>query len=134
GHPGLPRCRRCRCRSSWRSLPPPLYTKGAGQCIADEMTYPRMLRVRQRFDGPRIADVPGAVHAEFERTGLLRGIRPGGSVAITVGSRGIRDIVAVVRTLVGLVRAAGGSPFLVPAMGSHGGATAEGQRRIVEEL
>ena len=93
-----------------------------------------MLRVRQRFDGPRVADVPAAVRAEFERTGLLRGIRPGSSVAITVGSRGIRDIVAVVRTLVDRVRTAGGSPFLVPAMGSHGGATAEGQRRIVEEL
>jgi hypothetical protein len=98
------------------------------------MTYPRMLRVRQRFEGPRVADVPGAVRAELERTRLLRALRPGGSVAITVGSRGIRDIVVVVRTLVELVRAAGGSPFLVPAMGSHGGATAEGQRRIVEEL
>jgi hypothetical protein len=102
--------------------------------MAEEMSYPRMQRVRQRFDGPRLGDVPGAVRAELERSGLLRSLRPGGSVAITVGSRGIRDIVAVVRTLAGMVRAAGALPFIVPAMGSHGGATAEGQRRIVEEL
>src|SRR6266850_2506538 len=102
--------------------------------MAGEMPYPRMLGVRQRFDGPRLGDVPGAVRAELERSGLLRSLRPGGSVAITIGSRGIRDIVAVVRTLAGMVRATGALPFIVPAMGSHGGATAEGQQRIVEEL
>lgn len=102
--------------------------------MAEALPYPRMQRVRQRFDGPRLTDVPAAVRAELERSGLLHPIGRGSAVAITVGSRGIRDIVAVVRTLAEMVRAAGALPFVVPAMGSHGGATADGQQRIVEEL
>jgi hypothetical protein len=91
-----------------------------------------MLRVRQRFDAPRVTDVAEAVRAECERVGLGARVRPGASVALTAGSRGIANIALGIRTLAEVLREAGARPFIVPAMGSHGGASAEGQRRIVE--
>jgi len=95
---------------------------------------PRMARVHQRFPRPRIADVPAAVRAELRRLALGARIRPGGRIAITAGSRGIRDIVPILRAIVEEVRAAGGDPLLVAAMGSHGGGTDEGQRRLLQHL
>ena len=95
------------------------------------MGYPRMLEVRQRFDAPRVDDVAGTVAAQLERIGVRGSIRRGETVAIAVGSRGITNLALVVRTLVALLKEAGARPFVVPAMGSHGGATAEGQRAIL---
>jgi lactate racemase-like protein len=100
--------------------------------MASAMPYPRMLRVRQTFEGPRVDDVAGAVEREIERIGVSGRIRPGQTVAITAGSRGIANIAVAVRTVVEALAGVGARPFIVPAMGSHGGATAEGQRRIVE--
>jgi hypothetical protein len=93
---------------------------------------PQTFRVRQTFDAPQVEDVPGEVHAELARLGLGEKVRPGDSVAITVGSRGIAGIDVIVRATVGHLRGLGAEPFIVPAMGSHGGGTAEGQRRVVE--
>jgi len=90
-----------------------------------------MLRVRQRFDSDRVGDVEAAVRAELARIRPDRRISPGQSVAITAGSRGIAGIVPITRTLVGVLRELGAQPFLVPAMGSHGGATAEGQVAVL---
>src|SRR2546425_6880387 len=89
------------------------------------MGYPRMLEVRQRFDAPRVDDVAGTVAAELARIGVRGRIQPGATVAIGVGSRGITNLALVVRTLVGVLKEVGARPFVVPAMGSHGGATAE---------
>ena len=61
-------------------------------------------------------------------------IRPGDRIAITCGSRGIDQYVTLVRTVVDFVRAKGGEPFLVPSMGSHGGATAEGQAEVLRRF
>src|SRR5689334_265128 len=98
------------------------------------MPYPRMLRVRQRFDAPRVGDVAAGVRAELERIGARSRLRSGASVAITAGSRGIADVGVVLRTVADLVREAGARPFVVPAMGSHGGATAEGQEKLLAGL
>jgi len=98
--------------------------------IAD-LPLPRVMRARQRFTGPEVEDVPAAVRGELERAGLAGRFRPGARVAITVGSRGIAAIPAAAATIVAEVRRHGGEPFIVPAMGSHGGATAEGQREIL---
>src|SRR6266566_7337799 len=95
------------------------------------MGYPRMLEVRQRFDAPRVDDVAGTVAAELARIGVRGRIQPGATVAIGVGSRGITNLALVVRTLVGVLKEVGARPFVVPAMGSHGGATVEGQRAIL---
>ncbi len=95
---------------------------------------PKMARVHQRFRRPRIEDVPAAVRAELRRVNLAARIRPGSRIAVTAGSRGIRDIVPILRAIVDEIRAAGGDPLLVAAMGSHGGGTDEGQRRLLHHL
>src|SRR4051794_24388096 len=94
--------------------------------------FPRMIPVRQRFDSPGIADVAAATTRALEP--LRERVRPGMSVAITAGSRGIHDKPAVVRAAGEWLRALGAEPFVVPAMGSHGGATAEGQVQLLADL
>lgn len=94
--------------------------------------FPRLLPVRQRIDAPQLQDVPAATVAALEP--LRSRIRPGMTVAITAGSRGIHDKPAVVRAAGAWLREAGAEPFVVPAMGSHGGATAEGQITMLAEL
>jgi hypothetical protein len=96
------------------------------------MIYPKMLRVRQQFDRPRVDNVPRAVRAALEQLDLGRTIRPGQSVALTAGSRGIANIPVVLRSVASFLKDLGARPFLIPAMGSHGGGTAEGQRKILE--
>jgi hypothetical protein len=96
------------------------------------MLYPKMVRIRQQFERPRIDDVPRAVRAALERLNLERTIRPGQSVALTAGSRGIANIPIVLRSVVAFLKELGARPFLVPTMGSHGGGVAEGQRKVLE--
>jgi hypothetical protein len=90
-----------------------------------EAPLPRLARVRQRFDAPALDDVAGAVAAQL--ASLDGKIRPGMRVGITAGSRGVANVAAVRRAAGETVRRLGGDPFVIPAMGSHGGATAEGQ-------
>src|SRR5215211_4072763 len=92
---------------------------------------PRMARVRQQLPDEHLPDVAGAVRDALAQGGLRRRIRPRQRVAITAGSRGIANIQAVIRTVAEEIRAAGAEPFVVPAMGSHGGATVEGQRAVL---
>jgi hypothetical protein len=96
------------------------------------MAYPKLVRVRQHFERPRIEDVAAAVTGELEKLDLGKRIRPGHTVALTAGSRGIANIPVVLRAAADFLKRLGARPFLVPAMGSHGGATAEGQRRLLE--
>ena len=93
---------------------------------------PPVARVRQRFAQEHIPDVPGAVRDALRGAGLEGRIAPGARVAVTVGSRGIARLPEIVRAAVDTLRALGADPFVVPAMGSHGGATADGQREVVE--
>jgi hypothetical protein len=88
-----------------------------------------LTRIRQQFDRTRLEDVPGAVRAALTRAAVTL---PEGEIAIAVGSRGIANLLPIVREVVAWVKAAGRQPFLVPAMGSHGGATATGQREVLE--
>jgi len=76
--------------------------------------------------------VPGEVEAQLSRLSLGNKIKPGQTVAIAVGSRGIANIHHIIKTIVDHIKCLGAKPFIVPAMGSHGGGTAEGQRKIVE--
>jgi hypothetical protein len=92
--------------------------------------FPRMMRVKQAFRGPAVESVPGAVRAALGR--LTLPIKAGQAVALTVGSRGIVNIDAIVRATVEHVKALGALPFIIPAMGSHGGGTTEGQRAVLE--
>ena len=92
---------------------------------------PRMVRVKQRFPHPPAVDVAAEIRTQFEQKNVLARVKPGERVAITVGSRGIANQVTAVKTLVELLRSAGAEPFIVPAMGSHAGATAEGQKAML---
>ncbi|MFV2066429.1 MAG: lactate racemase domain-containing protein [Pirellulales bacterium] len=94
--------------------------------------FPQLFRVRQSFPRPREDDLEGAVERQLNQLHLDRSIQPGQSVAVTAGSRGITNIGEIVRAIVAFLRGLGAEPFLVPAMGSHGGATADGQRKVLE--
>ncbi|HEY7153104.1 MAG TPA: lactate racemase domain-containing protein [Gemmataceae bacterium] len=96
------------------------------------MIYPKMVRIRQNFERPKVADMPSAVTSALESLDLGRRIKPGQTVALTAGSRGIANIPLVLRSTANFLKKLGAKPFLIPAMGSHGGGTAEGQRHILE--
>jgi hypothetical protein len=99
--------------------------------IFERGELPRWAPVRQFLDATDIGDVSRAIAEQFRRIGIGDRLRPGQRVAITAGSRGIDRIDEVVRAVVDEVRALGALPFIIPAMGSHGGATAEGQRELI---
>lgn len=96
------------------------------------MALPRMARVRQRFPRPIITDVSQAVQDTVLELDLSEKVQSGDSVAITAGSRGIANIAEAVRGAAEAMLELGLRPFVIPAMGSHGGATAEGQLAILE--
>ncbi len=101
--------------------------------IFERGALPRWQQVGQELDRTHIADVARAVKAAFAQPGIGERIAPGMRVAIGVGSRGIDRLAEVVRSVVQQVRARGGEPFIVPAMGSHGGATSGGQQAVLAE-
>lgn len=93
-----------------------------------------LLEVEQHFNAPRIDDVPAAVRAALRGSRPMQRIRPGMRVAVGAGSRGVTNLPAIVRTVVEEVHAIGADPFVFPAMGSHGGATAPGQIEMLASL
>jgi len=96
--------------------------------------YPLIFRVRQSFNAQSLPlkEIPPAVAAELSRLDLGQRVKPGQTVAITAGSRGIANIAVVIKAAVEHFQSLGAQPFIVPAMGSHGGGTAEGQRELIE--
>jgi hypothetical protein len=96
------------------------------------MSFPPIFRVRQHFDATRVENIPETVEAELSRLDLGKTIRPGQSVAVTAGSRGIANIALIVKSIVAHLQRLGAKPFVVPAMGSHGGGTVEGQVGILQ--
>ncbi len=102
--------------------------------IPMDIPFPRMAPVAHHIQSPKLDDVPGAIRAAIGRLNLAERVRPGMSVAVTAGSRGITGIPEILGTVVGELRRLGAMPFIVPAMGSHGGATAEGQLAVLASL
>jgi len=100
--------------------------------LSYDAPFPSMLPVRQRFEAPQLDDVARATAEALEP--LRTRVTTGMTVAVTAGSRGIHDKAAVVRAAGEWLRSVGAEPFVVPAMGSHGGATAEGQVTMLAEL
>jgi hypothetical protein len=95
---------------------------------------PVMYPLRQRLDAPQVADLAGEIRQRLTASGLLGAIRPGQQIALTGGSRGVHHQAEALRVVVVVVRERGGAPFVVPAMGSHGGATAAGQVAMLAGL
>jgi hypothetical protein len=102
--------------------------------LLDSVPVPRMVRVKQNYERPRLADPVGKFCACIQAGSVLNKIRKGMSIAVAVGSRGISNQPAIVKALVSELKSAGAEPFIVPAMGSHGGAVAEGQKSILEGI
>jgi len=95
---------------------------------------PRIFKIRQKIEAPRLANVEKEMNALLDRFGLSGKVRPGERIALTAGSRGIRDKAKVLKVIATRLKALGAKPFLVPCMGSHGGATAEGQVKMLQHL
>lgn len=96
---------------------------------------PKMVKIREAFDDTHIPEnqVRETVMRELSREQLGGQIKPGMKIAITCGSRGIRHYAIMVRAIVDFVKSCGAEPYIVASMGSHGGATAEGQRQILKD-
>jgi len=95
---------------------------------------PRMFKIRQKIASPKLADVEKEMNSQLDRFGLAGKVKPGERIAITAGSRGIRDKAKVLKVIVSRLKALGAKPFIVPCMGSHGGGTAEGQVKMLHHL
>ena len=91
-----------------------------------------MRRIIQIFEKNRLDNIPEEISEQFEKIRLSERIKPGMQIGITVGSRGIANIPLIIKCMIEEVKKRGGIPFILVAMGSHGGATAEGQKKILE--
>lgn len=100
--------------------------------LLEDNKIPGFFRVRHEMDHSHIEDIPAAVAKALEREGTLDQIRPGNTVCITAGSRDVANIDKITRAVCDQVKAVGGKPFIIPAMGSHAGANAMGQKGIIE--
>lgn len=98
------------------------------------IAFPPMYRIKKYYQDSSIEDVAGAVRERFDNFDFKGKIQPGKSVAIAVGSRGIRELSLIVKTVVQCLQERGLRPYIIPAMGSHGGATGEGQAQVLAEL
>lgn len=98
-----------------------------------QIKLPRMALVRQSFPRIEIGEVANELAKKLASARVANRLSRGARVAITAGSRGIDRLPEVLRTLVSYLRERGADPFVVPAMGSHGGATADGQERLLEK-
>jgi hypothetical protein len=99
-----------------------------------KIELPRMVETRQKIPSPKLDDFVAEIRKELTNVKLAKKIKPGAEIAITAGSRGIAHYPEILATVVDEVKKAGGNPFLVPTMGSHGGASAEGQTSILASL
>lgn len=96
-----------------------------------EISYPRMVRVQQKFNPVKIANIREEIHRQFAKEAIKAKIKPGMQVVVGVGSRGISNLPQIVKAVVDEIKQLGGLPVIVPAMGSHGGAAASGQREVL---
>jgi hypothetical protein len=97
-----------------------------------KIIFPKVIKVKQKFNSYKTEDIQGTLAEQFERIKMKEQIKPAMSIAIGVGSRGITNLAEIVYFVVEEVKKLGAKPFIIPAMGSHGGATAIGQKKILE--
>ena len=104
------------------------------KALLQDVALPRMVKIRQTFPSAEIADVPATLREALSQSGQLNRVRPGMRIAVAAGSRGVNQIPALVGVTVAELKKRGAAPFVIPAMGSHGGATAAGQAEILAHL
>ena len=97
-----------------------------------DIPLPKMVPVKVTFDSPKLDSIDQSVAEQFKNPQIREKIKPGQTIAIGCGSRGIANIAEVAKAVAAEIKALGGKPFIFPAMGSHGAATAEGQKQVLE--
>src|SRR4051794_20760745 len=97
-------------------------------------SLPAMAKVRQKLPSDHIIDVVKDVRQKLLDSGLRDKVKPGNRIAVTAGSRGIGGLIELLSGIADAVKSCGGEPFVIPAMGSHGGAVPEGQTEILRRL
>lgn len=107
---------------------------GILQELLQDIPVPKMFKIKQHFDDSKVENVVEDLTNKLNREEVKQTIKPGMEIAIAVGSRGIDALVDITKTTVQLIKDQGGTPFIVPSMGSHGGATGEGQREVLKHL
>jgi hypothetical protein len=98
------------------------------------MNYPKVYRVQQNFDAPKVENIEETLAHELDSLKLQSHLKAGMRIAITAGSRGIANMDRILKHLVRIIKENSAHPFFIPAMGSHGGGTAEGQMEILRSL
>jgi len=96
--------------------------------------FPKMYKIKQMLSDERVEDIPKEVFEQLDAIGLNETIKGGQQIGVCSGSRGVNNIDKIVKAVCDYVRQCGGQPFILPAMGSHGGATAEGQKLVSEKF
>lgn len=104
------------------------------QRIIGNTKIPKFVKIKQSFNNNVIFDISSAIRAELATNEIQKTLRPGMSIAITVGSRGIAHIDLISKTVITFLKEKGCKPFIIPAMGSHGGATPEGQVEMLDSF
>jgi hypothetical protein len=107
---------------------------GILQDLLKDIPLPKMVKVKQHFDDTKIENVTEVVTEKLKRDAIQQKVKPGMEIAIAVGSRGMDRLVEITAATVQFLKELGAKPFIVPSMGSHGGATAEGQREVLAHL
>lgn len=97
-----------------------------------DIALPKMVTVRQKFASPQVGDIPAVIASEFDKPEIRSRVKPGQVIAVGCGSRGIANIATIAKSVIDGLIALGAKPFIFPCMGSHGAATAEGQRAVLE--
>lgn len=107
---------------------------GILQELLKDIPVPKMAKVKVKFDDAKIDDLDFVLMEKLQREQVVKSIKPGMEIAVAVGSRGLDRIIELTAATVKFLKSLGAKPFIVPSMGSHGGATAEGQRAVLEHL
>ncbi len=102
--------------------------------LLKDVPLPKMATISQSFPSDRLTDVAGALRKELNKSNIIERVRPGMRIAVAVGSRGLADLPVLVQGIVSELKRLGAKPFVIPAMGSHGGASAEGQEDVLANL
>ncbi len=107
---------------------------GILQDLLKDIPVPKMAKVKVKFDNKKIDDLEPALLAKLQQEHIKSTVKPGMEIAVAVGSRGLDRLVELTAVTVKFLKDLGAKPFIVPSMGSHGGATAEGQREVLAHL
>lgn len=99
----------------------------------EDVTIPKMVRIKEKYEDDKIEDIKAHLSQELDALEIDKEALKGKSIAITVGSRGIPSLPLMIRTICDKLKDWGAEPFIIPAMGSHGGGTVEGNVQILKD-